>query len=57
MLLYNDNTILNNAQEVEDFIKKNAFLRISHHPYSPNLEPSDFGLFGTYFSKSITNTL
>lgn len=47
MLLHFDNAPSHNAKVVESFIAKTTFERIPHPPYSPDLAPSDFGLFGT----------
>ena len=47
ILLHFDNEPSHNAKVVESFIAKITFERIPHPPYSPDLAPSDFGLFGT----------
>lgn len=46
-----DNARVHTSQKVVDYIDNSGFNRMPHPPYSPDLAPSDFGLFGTIKKK------
>jgi len=45
--LHMDNARPHNSKDSTDFIERHKFVRMPHPPYSPDLAPSDFYLFGT----------
>jgi histone-lysine N-methyltransferase SETMAR len=44
--LHLDNCLVHFSKVAERFLEVNDILRIPHPPYSPDLAPSDFWLFG-----------
>ena len=45
-LIHLDNSRVHNSMETTQFISGEGFIRLPHPPYSPDLAPSDFSLFG-----------
>jgi hypothetical protein len=45
--LHMDNVRLHNSRKSLQCVADNKFERIPHPPYSPDIAPSDFSLFGT----------
>lgn len=41
-----DNAPAHNANITKEYIQNSIFERVDHPPYSPDLAPSDFWLFG-----------
>jgi hypothetical protein len=46
-----DNAAIHNAEVVQEHLANLGFTRIEHPPYSPDLAPYDFLLFGTMIEK------
>jgi histone-lysine N-methyltransferase SETMAR len=46
VLLYHDNTRLRTARAIQERIQELQWELLEHPPYSPDLAPSDFHLFG-----------
>lgn len=46
-ILHFDNYPSYRSQKVKDYIENSEFRKMPHSSYSPDLAPSDFGLFGT----------
>lgn len=46
ILLHVDNARPHNSKSANDFLNQNNIIRLPHPPYSPDLAPSDFFLFG-----------
>lgn len=44
--LLHDNAPTHRSTLITDFLTKNGILTINHSPYSPDLAPCDFFLFG-----------
>lgn len=45
--IHMDNSPIHRSEKVKSFLNENKFQVCSHPPYSPDLAPSDFFLFGT----------
>jgi histone-lysine N-methyltransferase SETMAR len=46
LIVHTDNAPLHTRRATIDFVEQNRMRRILHSPYSPDLAPSDFYLFG-----------
>jgi hypothetical protein len=46
LCLHADNARVDNARQRQDFCRENRLRILTHLPYSPDLVPSDFFLFG-----------
>jgi hypothetical protein len=46
-----DNSMCYNGRKVTDELENLKFVRVAHPPYSPDLSPCDFWLFGTWKQK------
>lgn len=47
MIIHYDNAPAHNSKIVSNYILDSLFTRMPHPPYSPDLAPCDFGVFGT----------
>lgn len=52
-IIHFDNCPSHRSQKVNDYIKHCEFRNMPHPAYSPDIAPSDFGLFGTMKEKLI----
>lgn len=52
-ILHFDNCPSHRSQKVKDYIENSEFRKMPHPAYSPDVAPSDFGLFGTMKEKLI----
>jgi transposase len=46
LIVYSDNARPHTARQIRDLIRAHGVKQASHPPYSPDLAPSDFYLFG-----------
>lgn len=51
--LHYDNSPCHKSKKVKSFLSTTEFKTMKHPPYSPDIAPSDFGLFGTVKEKMI----
>jgi histone-lysine N-methyltransferase SETMAR len=45
-MIHVDNALAHNSRMMRNFFEYNPLKRLHHPPYSPDISPSDFSLFG-----------
>ena len=50
-IIHFDNARCHTSQKVKEYLENSDFIQLPHPPYSSDIAPSDFGLFGTIKQK------
>jgi hypothetical protein len=51
LTIHLDNCSIHTSGTTEEYIRQHNMIRLQHHPYSPDVAPSDFYLFSTITEK------